>query len=233
MPTNAASGATAPSNAPPKTVNATITASVAPAERPRISGLANGLRSRRCSSRPEIARPAPAAAAVSTRGQRSDQTRGDGHCRCQPSTPRASPSATVSASRARAATHNALRQPKRSAPRGSCRPRGSSAARWRRASHNNTGAPINAAAAPLGTSWPLIRLASSARASVPSSNKAPSNVLYSSSSRAVRAPSIFARFGVSRPMKPIRPTAVIDTEHSHSAARNSTSITGHRASPRA
>ena len=33
-------------------------------------------------------------------------------------------------------------------------------------------------------------------------------------------------------MKPIRPTAVIDTEHSHSAARNSTSITGHSARPR-
>ena len=34
-------------------------------------------------------------------------------------------------------------------------------------------------------------------------------------------------------MKPIRPTAVIDTEHSHSAARNSASITGHSARPRA
>ena len=31
----------------------------------------------------------------------------------------------------------------------------------------------------------------------------------------------------------IRPTAVIDTAHSHSAARNSTSITGHSARPRA
>ena len=76
----------------------------------------------------------------------------------------------------------------------------------------SAGAPIAAAVTPLGIVSSNQNVSSMASVSVKISNPAPSTALDSSSCRGVLAPNARAIFGVSKPIKLMMPTAVIEAE---------------------